>query len=563
MAAVAPDNYRTLIGLYQVQFDAAIAAGEFEPFVYPKETLGALILILYFLVPHDRFPLVHRARVPLFIAILALEISTMRRCRSMYWSGGFGIGLISSWGLWWSFTMMLLNDPQRLFKRIEWADVVGHETEPQSTPNASNGNVFPVATSNEDVSNGGLRHAADKDDMATIQQKAQPAISINGRGRPIQPQMFKQRSRRYAWQPYPVDSVRERLEWVADLMTNFRGIGWNWRISGLPEAPREVLDQLGVEAKDSQDEFPPWKRGPTGNIRYMTRRALLRQKVATFSICYVLLDLCKVILMCDPYFWGFIGHDPPNYLPSTVRESHFLTKSYRLLLSLVSINAALEAIFTMGPLFFSGILGERLIGARAEPWMYPDLYGSFWAVLDKGLAGWWGGWWHQIFRFAFAAPSTWIVDRYGLDRKSTPAKMLQVMIAFAISGSLHACGSYTQLPTTRPITGPFLFFFIQSFGIIGQTALVSLLKRYGMRDRCPKSLRLVGNFVFALVWLYFTAPLLTDDFARGGIWLFEPVPISPIRGLGYGLKGEGWWCWGGHWVHWHSGRHWWDSGLAF
>ncbi len=78
----------------------------------------------------------------------------------------------------------------------------------------------------------------------------------------------------------------------------------------------------------------------------------------------------------------------------------------------------------------------------------------------------------------------------------------------------------------------------------------------------------MANVVFLLLWFYVTGPLLADDFARGGIWLFEPVPVSVVRGLGFGLNEEGWWCWGeggGKWVGWWSDRsgrgRWWRSGV--
>jgi hypothetical protein len=54
-----------------------------------------------------------------------------------------------------------------------------------------------------------------------------------------------------------------------------------------------------------------------------------------------------------------------------------------------------------------------------------------------------------------------------------------------------------------------------------------------------------------------------DDFARGGVWLFEPIPVSPLRGLGFGQEGDRWWCWGHIGVGWYTGKHWWESGIAF
>lgn len=50
------------------------------------------------------------------------------------------------------------------------------------------------------------------------------------------------------------------------------------------------------------------------------------------------------------------------------------------------------------------------------------------------------------------------------------------------------------------------------------------------------------RLVYVHVWFYHTAPLLMDDFARGGLWLYEPAPISPLRALGLGVRGDGWWC---------------------
>jgi hypothetical protein len=29
----------------------------------------------------------------------------------------------------------------------------------------------------------------------------------------------------------------------------------------------------------------------------------------------------------------------------------------------------------------------------------------------------------------------------------------------------------------------------------------------------------------------------------GVLVIYEPIPISPLRGLGFGVEGDGWWCW--------------------
>jgi len=70
---------------------------------------------------------------------------------------------------------------------------------------------------------------------------------------------------------------------------------------------------------------------------------------------------------------------------------------------MVVVWLGLQIALALGPLFFAGILGRNLICVRREPWFYPDHYGNYSIVFDRGLAGWWGGWWHQMFRPGFDA----------------------------------------------------------------------------------------------------------------------------------------------------------------
>lgn len=254
---------------------------------------------------------------------------------------------------------------------------------------------------------------------------------------------------------------------------------------------------------------------------------------------------------------------PPSYLPAIIRKSQVLTQLYRLVLSLSGIYTPLWTIFKLGPAFFCGVIGPKWIGVRGEPWMNPvDMYGSFSAVLDKGLAGWWGGWWHQTFRFAFEAPTTRLLDTSGVSKRSATGKVLSLAIAFFLSGCIHASGSYTQLGDTRPILGPMRFFLLQGVGILLQTLLVQLLVKTGIVEQCPKLLRRLTNFAVVHIWLYFTAPLLADDFAGGGVFLYEPVPFSLLRGLGLGAPGDQFFCWRHQRVWWRAGKQWWDTGIA-
>ncbi|KAI9830740.1 MAG: hypothetical protein M1819_005404 [Sarea resinae] len=468
----------------------------------------------------------------------------------------FGIGLMPAWTILWSAVLIVFNDAQRDFKRIQRN---GKKSPEQDQSHVSDGHVNGLASGAEtfDVQDG----VSKRKSVETLSKRnLQPAEHGS--------QNFSSDSETtFSWQRYPEHSFKERLDWVVDAASNMRGIGWNWCSSTLPTFPPWVQSQLRQNGDGGETNLKnrDHRIGVTGNVSYQTRKHLVWTKLGTLALNYLLLDLCKVVMMADPYFWGLMDRPPPSYLPDYISTSTTLLRSYRLLISLTGILSALQALFSLGPLIFSGLLGPSVIGTRGEPWLFPDIYGSFSAnIFNKGLGGWWGGWWHQSFRFAFEAPSKWLLEKTGIERTSNVGKVLQLVLAFSLSGFLHACASYTQAGPSEPLKGAFLFFFLQPYGIILQITLAQLLKYYGIRDRTPKPLRQAVNFVYVHMWMYYTAPLLTDDFAKGGLWLSEPVPVSLVRGLGFGGPGEGWWClgWTSTWPRWVRGARWWNVGFA-
>lgn len=165
-----------------------------------------------------------------------------------------------------------------------------------------------------------------------------------------------------------------------------------------------------------------------------------------------------------------------------------------------------------------------------------------------------------MFRFGISEPSRALIQYFGLDRKSKTARLLQLGIAFALSGFIHASASFTTFSASEPLRGPFMFFILQGMGIILQQQLTTLAKKYLHFACILPIMQKMSNVLFVLGWLYLTGPLLADDFARCGIWLFEPVPISLLRGMVWG----DWWVWKNidTWVGWHRGVAWYKSGLA-
>ncbi|KAJ6191773.1 membrane bound O-acyl transferase family-domain-containing protein [Bipolaris maydis] len=322
----------------------------------------------------------------------------------------------------------------------------------------------------------------------------------------------------------------ERLDWVHDIVYNFRGMGWNWRISAVPPPPKAIQMQLSPQL------------GRHCQVKqYATRGELLRSNLGTLATGYLALDVIKTAMMNDRYFWGYIYHDPPSYLPSLITSSPHMTHAYRMVLSMLGIKFALQCVFSLAPLFFSGVLSPL---ATWRP------RGRLTASCSTtAIAGWWGNWWHQTFRFAFQEPSRKLYEVLRLDRKSKAAKMLQLLIAFFLSGVVHASGSVTCAGDTQPLQGPMAFFLLQAGAIFAEI--------------CSRSLRKTWTFVYVHAWFYLTAHLLCSDFARAAYGSFEPVPISILRGVGLGPdKQDGWWCWSGQLIRWHAGETWWKSGLT-
>lgn len=518
---------------YNSVYDHLVESGQARPFVYPWAGIGAFVVLAYLLIDHRRSPFWRWFRYPVFVFLAAFQTWCIFTNKAKHPEAAFGVGLLSSWGVLWVATLMIINDCQADFKRIE------------RYQKDDNGNWIP--TVDKPLANGS---------SAQSKKHADGAIDPNRTAKPSNPGS----NNGLYWQQYP-STIRNRLDWVADVFCSFRGVGWNWQISGIPPPPKAIERQLHLSVDNDRSEDVTWSR--SGIRRYSSRDGLLRAVVAKMIVGYLALDVIVAIMHNDAYFLGHMDAAPPHYLPIYLQNTYIFVKYYRLIVGLVGMYAALTQAFNLGPFFFSILLGPELIGARGEPWMNPpDMFGSYSNVFDHGLAGWWGGWWHQTFRYSFEAVAGKLRSALNVDQRSEAGKAISMFTAFFLSGCLHAAGSYTQLGETRPLMGPFRFFLLQPLGILLQMFLSRQLARVGIQQRTPKALRKVVNFVYVHAWGYFTAPLLIDDFAKGGVFLFEPIAISPLRALGFGAKDDTWYCWWNGLLFWRTGESWFDTGIA-
>jgi hypothetical protein len=542
---------REVIAAYRTVFNARVAEGTLRPFVFPYHLYGMILLVIYLLIPHTNNRVIYEARWVALAVICAWQWKTVTDATSMSMATGFATGLISAWGVIWAWTWLVWMRPQWDAKRVQRRK---RRAEHNGVANGSarghigNGSAISVQNGDAEIrkraqANGhtkqeqGNGHTAPNDAANAL-----AAIAASG----------KEDSVEYYWQFYP-STLHERFSWVIDLLMNFRGPGWNWAIPPLPVLPPNIKASLN-EPIDAAS----WTGvSSIGLRRFNNRRELFNSRVPRFILGYFALDLLKCIMKADPYYT--FGPNTYALPPHLQNFSPWTLRIIRQAISSLAIITSLEMVFYIPPLTMSLLYGPRLLGLRAESWYYPSTWGSFSNILTKGLNGLWGSWWHQTFRFIFSAPTNYFIREGYFSPKSTKAKISAVVFAFGISGFLHSGGSISQFPKTHPTHAP-IFFMLQALGILLQSTLCSLF--HPQIKRLPSSVRKAGNLLFTLAWMFGTGYWLTDDFARGGIWLYEPIPVSVLRGMGFGDKEDGWWCWGNGGVGWYKGRRWWESGVA-
>ncbi|KAI1611714.1 membrane bound O-acyl transferase family-domain-containing protein [Exophiala viscosa] len=575
--------YRQTLAERQRLYDAAIAAQEYTPFLYPWDMLPATYLLLAIMIT-PRLPprLARPIRFAIFALILCHSLYLNVRRRTLWFAGGYGIGLATDWGIIMSAALLVFNDPARDFRRLETRPAkLKADTDIVANGHARMLKPAKVKLDTDVVANGSARMLetpnADASASIDLTRRQVPGVyTSTDTKQPSFPGSEQAASQPYnlVWQGFPYGQGPLHLvDWTVDLTTSFRGPNWNHRISTLGAIDAPIPPEPSANGPQNSPSKPT--AVPKQSLRALQLRAL-----QDFAVSYLLLDLLKTTMTTDAYFLGLSALDSPtpwSWLARLNEVLPFATRLIRLLISMTGVITALTFIFSLSPLFFTLIL-PRLVDVTIltkspllEPWMYaPFWYPVTTSILQSGLAGFWGKFWHQMFRFGISEPSRVLIEWLKIDKRGHVARMIQLCLAFGLSGSIHAAGSYTtfSLTPSHPFSGALSFFFTQGAGVLLQSTVAKLLQKYVPQTKSlPRFVKQSTNLAFVLVYLYFTGPLLADDFARCGIWLFEPVPFSILRGIGLGPGGkdEGWWTWyqeGSKWVGWYRGDRWWESGFA-
>ncbi|KAI1466721.1 membrane bound O-acyl transferase family-domain-containing protein [Daldinia caldariorum] len=581
--------------IYRAKFQDDVRTGVKKPFLVPLYLLSYWVIpVVYLAIPHKNRPRLYQARW-LFLALtVTLNVYTILNVSSHNFASAYGAGLIGSWGIVWNFTLLVWTKPQWEAKRVD----IRRKEKPQDAERTrddesgvsapfppENGHTAHSASATGLELNGngsahnrkeGKAHAVSpkpaseqtelSDELRKILLDAVPSLRKCESDDEILVELKKlaaEQEFEYYWQEYPADaSLWTRLDWAFDIANAFRMTGWNWAIPCLPpyHLPPTIHGyQLPLSATGPHHSKQGYTRQVSLRSFFLTR--LFRDIVPA----YLVVDFCAVHMTADPYFVLGPEHADLAPLPPHLSSLSPLTLSaYRTALSFLGTLSALQLVFSFGALALAFLPPlPRILRLRAHPWHLPSAVGSFAQVLDRGLPGFWGSWWHQTFRFGFAAPSRWLARRRRLRPGSPAHRLLAFALAFVQSGFLHASGSYSTVPPRSRWWLPPLFFALAAVGSALQTWLARRVLAPPIR-RMPRWIRRLGNLAFALAWMWATGWVLVDDFGRCGLWLFEPVPVSVFRWLGYGPTRDRrvWRYERDFWPKWYWGKHWWDSGLG-
>lgn len=531
--------YRQVLQDRQDLYNEALTKGIYTPFIFPWDTLPVLLLALG-VVSTPQLPKVF-GRISRIALSLCIYLYLLLRWPYVRISNvsGYGLGLSGAWGLIMTVIVLVLHDPGKDFQRIEIKQgaVPGQPIKQSATAKPLDGN--PNTTLRRTVPNGSVEHQSQNFNSNDAE------------------------STRFVWQGYPRNFLH-RLDWSIDLITTFRGINWNFKVP------------IKTYAVPPPEGNPPELSEKAAELNKNALRDLRRTAIRNFIYYYFVVDVLKTFMITDPYWLGIApleSRSPWIWLSKLNDILPGATRFVRLSVSLSAVVAALTIIFSLSPLFFTIVLpyiaGDKLYAITKSPllevWMYPPQWGSMFDTLcNKGLAGMWSTWWHQMFRYGISEPSRLLIQKLNISPRGQAARALQLFIAFGLTASIHAAASSTtfSIIPCRP-SHPFIFFIGQAVGILIQT---EASRRLNAIMSFPRVIRRAGNFGFAFVFLWYIGPYLADDFARCGIWLFEPIPISPLRGLGFG-PGDCWIPWlsypqGGKLIWWWNGGSWYRSGVG-
>lgn len=268
---------------YEEVYLSLVNSGEKLPCIYPLISAGVALVLIYLLIDHRQSPVLRALRWPVFCVSTAFHLWCIHSMRARSAAAAFGVGLMCSWGALWTFATIIANDCQEDFSRIERSAGQGRAEVITKGPGPA-------------VTNGEAK-------APTIPEELRQRRNLpNNEQSELIATDYQQETLLF-WQAYPSSMSNKRLDWVGDVFTNFRGVGWNYQTNGVPPPPSSVQSQLFGNAGIGKAPATV-SVSRTGVRRFSNRKQLLKDVLVHLAYGFLSLDLIKTIMHNDPYFWG-------------------------------------------------------------------------------------------------------------------------------------------------------------------------------------------------------------------------------------------------------------------
>jgi len=436
-----------------------------------------------------------------------------------------GVDVISTDVLLWSLFLWIIKDPRREFRMLV-----------KRKP--------------------GSRHVAG----TTSSSEKKKSLSADS--------LPKQDHLEYDVVPWPQD-ILHRIPWVTSLLISMRLV--DWKIN-----------------EPSQDKRQPTHTTGKGHFVFI-RDAILRQLIG-----YVALDLTSSFIQSDAYFHDFsvsiLSPLPPYQHGPALLVALYNISSPLLIRTIAIATQAYCMISSQYHLPMIPLVLLHYLNLWPDDWsphLWPTYFGPVTSILDHGLAGFWGTYWHQVVRWLVSGPAPAVADLLGfkrpapLDHKSngdanggsanghatTATKdpsptnaeaaakrtkairfAILTLVAFFNSGLVHL-GLVPPRPLWSTHSANHLrllvggFFWIQPLGIAVEMALshalAAVLPRTWRESDAGRMLKRMGNLLWIAAWSCVSFPLLGEA-ARQLRWCaYYTVPVSALRWA----RGEEWVMW--------------------
>lgn len=329
---------------------------------------------------------------------------------------------------------------------------------------------------------------------------------------------FKKATRIEIWeQGYPAD-LAPRVSWVLSLLLAFRFTHW----------------KIGRATHDREQPYVGISR-----VEYLKKASIrILQSL-------VLMDLAATYIQTDPYFFKNISITTP--FPPSTSSTPAAVAILRLLSPWVVRMSALEAqIYSAVNIMFvlPALIGTAInvLPNHWSPHTWPFMFGPFSAIIDNGLRGLWGSFWHQMTRNIASIPGRALNELVGVPTSSLIGYVSLVTSTFLFTGILHI-GLVPLQPLKTDYSANELklymasFFWVQVIGIYIELLGTKMFRSFSVK--LPFMVRDTVVLIWTAAWLGLTLPLLAIAFRGLGYWDTYPLPVSPMQGI----SGQGWFPW--------------------